>query len=150
MQALHGCDAVDEPGRRLIAGLRRFGTGVVTYAGLIVYFFVSVFAVPFLLAYTIERGQRRIARRQQEAVQLAFEGSSAYRRERTLALRRRFEQKGRVRRREQAELMALLQALYRYGEPCWWCDRPAMEPMLEGHFLETAPLCQRCGLDTQS
>ena len=104
----------------------------------------------FLLAYTIERGQRRIARRQHEAVQLAFEGSSEHRRERLLALRRRFEQKGRVRRRDHPELMALLQALYRCGEPCWWCDRPATEPALEGDFLEAAPLCQRCGSDVLS
>ena len=150
MQTLHACDAVDEPGQRLVAGLRRFGAGVATYAGLIVYFFVSVFAVPFLLAYTIERGQRRIARRQREAVQLAFEGSSEHRRERVLALRQRFEQKGRVQRRGQPELTALLQALYRYGEPCWWCDRPATEPALEAHFLEATPLCQRCGLDLLS
>ena len=150
MTTLHACDSADEPARRLVAGLRRFGAGVVTYAGLIVYFFVSVFAVPFLLAYTIERGQRRIARRQHEAVQLAFEGSSEHRRERLLALRRRFEQKGRVRRRDHPELMALLQALYRCGEPCWWCDRPATEPALEGDFLEAAPLCQRCGSDVLS
>ena len=147
---LHACDAIDEPGQRLLAGLRRFGTGLATYAGLIVYFFVSVFAVPFLLAYTIERGQRRIARRQQEAVQLAFEGSSAHRRERLLALRQRFAQTGRVRRRDHPELTALLQALYWYGEPCWWCDRPAAEPALEARFLEAMPLCQRCGLDVLS
>ena len=150
MKTLHACDVTDAPARRLVAGLRRFGTGVATYAGLIAYFFVSVFAVPFLLAYAIERGQRRIARRQHEAVQLAFEGSGEHRRERVLALRRRFEQKGRVQRCDQPELTALLQALYRYGEPCWWCDRPAMEPALEEPFLEAAPLCQRCGLDLLS
>ena len=94
MQTLHACDTIDEPGQRLIAGLRRFGTSLATYAGLIIYFFVSVFAVPFLLAYTIERGQRRIARRQYEAVQMAYEGPSEHRRERLLALRRQFEQKG--------------------------------------------------------
>ena len=147
MQTLHACDAVDEPGQRLIAGLRRFGTSLATYAGLIIYFFVSVFAVPFLLAYTIERGQRRIARRQQAAVQLAYEGPGEYRRERLLALRRQFEKKGRVRRRDHSELMALLQAMYQYGEPCWWCDRPATEPALAEPFLEAAPLCRRCGLD---
>ena len=150
MKTLYACDAIDEPGQRLIAKLQRFGTSLATYAGLIVYFFVSVFAVPFLLAYTIERGQRRIARRQHESVQLAYEGSSEHRRERLLALRQRFEQKGRVRRRDQPELMALLQALYQYGEPCWWCDRPATEPAVNGHFLEAMPLCQRCGLDLLS
>ena len=150
MQTLHACDAIDEPGQRLIAGLRRFGTGLATYAGLIIYFFVSVFAVPFLLAYMIERGQRRVARRQYEAVQMAYEGPSEYRRERLLALRRQFEQKGRVRRRDHPELMALLQALHQYGEPCWWCDRPATEPAPGGHFLEAMPLCQRCGLDVLS
>ena len=147
VKTLHACDATDEPGQRLVAKLQRFGTSLATYAGLIVYFFVSVFAVPFLLAYIIERGQRRIARRQYEAVQLAYEGSSEHRRERLLALRQRFEKKGRVRRQDQPELMALLQALYQYGEPCWWCDRPATEPAVERHFLEAMPLCQRCGLD---
>ena len=147
MNTLHACDATDEPGQRLIAKLRRFGASLATYAGLIIYFFVSVFAVPFLLAYTIERGQRRIARRQYEAVQLAYEGSSEHRRQRVLALRQRFEQTGRVRRRDHPELMALLQALYQYGESCWWCDRPATEPAVDGHFLEAMPLCQRCGLD---
>ena len=150
MKTLHACDATDEPGQRFIAGLRRFGTSLVTYAGLIIYFFVSVFAVPFLLAYTIERGQRRIARRQYEAVQMAYEGSREHRQERLLALRQRFEQKGRVRRRDHPELMALLQALYQYGEPCWWCGRPATEPVLAGNFLEGMPLCQRCGLDVLS
>ena len=150
MQTLHACDAADEPGQRLVVGLRRFGTGLATYTGIIVYFLVSVFAVPFLLAYTIERGQRRFARRQYEAVQLAFEGSSEHRRKRVLALRQRFERKGRVRRRDHPELAALLQALYRYGEPCWWCDRPATEPVLEAPFLEAMPLCQRCGLDLLS
>ena len=67
MKTLYACDATDEPGQRLVAKLQRFGTSLATYAGLIVYFFVSVFAVPFLLAYTIERGQRRIARRQRES-----------------------------------------------------------------------------------
>ena len=38
MTTLHACDAVDAPGQRLVAGLRRFGAGVVTYTGLIVYF----------------------------------------------------------------------------------------------------------------
>ncbi len=150
MKTLHACDATDEPRQRFIAGMRRFGASLATYAGLIIYFFVSVFAVPFLLAYTIERGQRRIARRQHEAVQLAYEGSSEHRRGRLLALRQRFEQKGRVRRRDHPELMALLQALSQYGEPCWWCDRPATEPVLAGNFLEAGPLCQRCGLDVLS
>ena len=150
MQALYRCDAVDTPGQRLVGRLRRFGFDVATYAGLIVYFFVSVFAVPFLLAYVIERGQRRIARRQREAVRLAFEASSAYRFERVRALRQQFEQRGRLRRRELAEWTALLLALHQYGEPCWWCDRPATEPPQEIHSLEGTPLCHRCGLDLRS
>jgi hypothetical protein len=150
MQTLHRCDAVDKPGKRLVARLRRFGLNAATYAGLIAYFFASVFAVPFLLAYVIERGQRRIARRQQEAIQLAFEGSSEYRFERVRALRQRFEQRGRLRRRELAEWTALLLALHQYAEPCWWCDRPATEPPQEIHSLQGTPLCHRCGLDLLS
>ena len=147
MQTLHRCDAVDKPGQRLVARLRRLGLDAATYAGLIVYFFVSVFAVPFLLAYVIERGQRRAARRQREAIQLAFEGSGEYRRERVQALRQRFEQRGRLRRREYAEWTALLLALHHNAEPCWWCDRPATEPPQEIHSLQGTPLCHRCGLD---
>ena len=150
MQALYRCDAVDTPGQRLVARLRRLGFDVATYAGLVVYFFVSVFAVPFLLAYVIERGQRRIARRLREAVRLAFEGSSAYRFERVRALRQRYEQRGRLRRRELTEWAALLLALHQYGEPCWWCDRPVTEPPQEIHSLEGTPLCHRCGLDLRS
>ena len=150
MQTLHRCDALDKPAQRLVARLRRFGLDAATYAGLIVYFFVSVFAVPFLFAYGIERGQRRAARRQREAVRLAFEGSAEYRFERVWALRQRFEQRGRLRRRELAEWTALLLALHRYGEPCWWCDRPAAEAPQEIHSLEGTPLCHRCGLDLLS
>lgn len=150
MRALYRCDEVDTPGERLVARVRRFSLDAATYAGLIVYFFVSVFAVPFLLAYGIERGQRRMARRQREAVQLAFEGSSEYRCERVQALRRRFEQRGSLRRREFAEWTALLLALHQYAEPCWWCDRPATEPPQEIHSLEGTPVCHRCGLDLLS
>ena len=150
MQALHHCEAVDTPAQRLAARLRRFGFDVATYTGLIIYFFVSVFAVPFLLAYVIERGQRRLARRQREAVRLAFEGSTRHRFERVRALRQRFEQRGRLRRRELAEWTALLLALHQYGEPCWWCDRPATDPPQEIHSLEGTPVCHRCGLDLLS
>ena len=147
MQALHGCDAVDTPAQRLVARLRRLGSDVATYAGLIVYFFLSVFAVPFLLAYVIDRGQRRSARRLREAVQLAFEGSSDYRSDRVRALRQRYAQRGRLRRRELTEWSALLLALHQYGEPCGWCERPATEPPQEIHSLHGAPVCHRCGLD---
>ena len=150
MRALYRCDVVDTPSQRLAARLRRLGLDAATYAGLIVYFFVSVFAVPFLLAYGIERGQRRLARRQREAVQLAFEGSSEYRFERVQALRQRFEQRGRLRRREFTEWTALLLALHQYAEPCWWCDRPATVPPQEIHSLEGMPVCHRCGLDLLS
>ena len=147
MEALYPCEAVDTTGQRLVARLRRLGYDAATYAGLIVYFFVSVFAVPFLLAYGIERGQRRVARRRQEAVHLAFEGSTEYRFERVRALRQRFEQRGRLRRRDLAEWTALLMALHQYGEPCWWCDRPPTEPPQEIHSLQGTPMCHRCGLD---
>jgi hypothetical protein len=44
-----------------------------------------------------------------------------------------------VRRRDRAELAALLHALHVYGEPCGWCGESAPEPAGEGGALSCAP-----------
>jgi hypothetical protein len=51
-----------------------------------------------------------------------------------------------IRRRERAELAALLHALHRYGEPCWWCGAAATEPCVDDWTITDAlPQCSRCG-----
>jgi hypothetical protein len=117
-----------------------------TYLGLIVYFFLSIFAFPFLLARLIDASQRRAERRQQQAVQRAYEDSPLYRRQRLLTLKQRFLYTHKVRWRAHAELCALLHALYLYGEPCWWCNRPATEPAQGDFPPEASTQCSRCGL----
>ena len=119
---------------------------MLTYLGLLVYFLLSVFALPFLLAFVIEAFQRRAARRQQQARQLAYTGSPTYRRQRLLACKQRCQRTGRVRQRDQAELVALLHAVHVHGEPCWWCDRPEGEPLYEPVLTEETGMCSRCGM----
>ena len=114
--------------QRRLARIQRLGTGVATYVGLVVYFFVSIFAVPFLLAFIIDKLEQRAAQRQAEAMQRAYAGSPDYRQQRLLALKHTFMRTHKVRRRERAELAALLHALHLYGEPCWWCGAAAPEP----------------------
>jgi hypothetical protein len=126
--------------------MQRLGTGVATYVGLIVYFFLSIFAVPFLLAFVIDRLEQRAARRQEEAILRAYAGSPDYRQQRLLALKHAYVRTHKVRRRERAELFALCHALHLYGEPCWWCDAAATEPCGGAwHTTGTLQQCSRCG-----
>jgi hypothetical protein len=121
-------------------------TGAATYLGLIIYFFLSIFAVPFLLAFIIDRLEQRAAQRQRQAIQQAYAGSPEYRQQRLLALQYSFARTHKVRRRDRAELVALLQALHRYGEPCRWCGAPATEPHDDDWGSATALMqCSRCG-----
>jgi hypothetical protein len=115
------------------------------YLGLVVYFFVSIFAVPFLLAFIIDSFEQRAARRQRQAIQHAYAGSPDYRQQRLLELRQRFERTHKVRRRDRAELAALLHALHVYGEPCGWCGEPATEPSGDDWGIAAALQCSRCG-----
>jgi hypothetical protein len=132
--------------QRWLARIQHLGTGVATYVGLVAYFFVSIFAVPFLLAFIIDKLEQRAAQRQEEAMQRAYVGSPDYRQQRLLALKHTFMRTHKVRRRERAELAALLHALHLYGEPCWWCDAAATEPCT-GNWNTTDALqqCSRCG-----
>jgi hypothetical protein len=114
--------------------------------GLVIYFFISIFAVPFLLAFVIDKLAQRAVRRQEEAIQRAYAGSPDYRQQRLLALKHAFVRTQKIRRRERAELAALLHALHLYGEPCWWCGAAATESCVDDwHTTDTLPQCSRCG-----
>jgi hypothetical protein len=146
LHTLYACQGSGGFLQRLLTRAQRFGSGVLTYLGLLVYFLLSVFAFPFLLAFVIEVCQRRAARRQQQVIQLAYTGSPAYRRQRLLACKQRCQRTGRVRQGDQAELVALLHALHVHGEPCWWCDRPEVTPPNEPVLTAVTGMCSRCGI----
>ncbi len=132
--------------QRRLARMQRLGTGVATYVGLVVYFFVSIFAVPFLLAFVIAKLEQRAARRRAEVIQRAYAGSPDYRQQRLLALKHAFVRTNKIRRRERAELIALLHALHLYGEPCWWCGVATIEPCVDGwNTTDALQQCSRCG-----
>ena len=143
---LYPCQASDGFLQRLLTWVRHFGTGMLTYVGLIVYFILSVFALPFLLAFIIDIQQRRMARRQQDAIQLAYSGSPTYRYQRLVAIKQRWQRTRRLRRYHQAELVAILHALHVHGEPCWWCDSREVEPTCTALLTAENSVCSRCGL----
>ncbi len=145
LRSLYACQSPPGLWQRLLVRVQRLGTGIAMYLGLVVYFFVSIFAVPFLLAFIIDSFEQRAARRQRQAIQHAYAGSPDYRQQRLLALRQRFERTHKVRRRDRAELAALLQALHVYGEPCRWCGEPATEPSGDNWCMAEALQCSRCG-----
>src|SRR5215831_6381666 len=104
LRSLYTCQSPPGMWQRLLARLERLGTGVATYVGLVMYFFVSIFAVPFLLAFVIDKFEQRAVRRQEEAMQRAYTGSPDYRQQRLLALKHTFMRTHKVRCRERAEL----------------------------------------------
>jgi hypothetical protein len=145
LQSLYACQNPPGLGQRLLARVQRLGTGIMMYLGLVVYFFVSIFAVPFLLAFIIDSLEQRAARRQRQAIQQAYASSPDYREQRLLALKQQFERTHKVRRRDRAELAALLHALHVYGEPCVWCGASAPEPSGDDWGTTAALQCSRCG-----
>jgi len=146
LRSLYTCQSPPGMWQRRLARIQRLGTGLATYVGLVVYFFVSIFAVPFLLAFIIDKLEQRAAQRQAEAMQRAYAGSPDYRQQRLLALKHTFVRTHRVRRRERAELAALLHALHLYGEPCGWCGAAALEPWVgDWNTTDAIPQCSRCG-----
>jgi hypothetical protein len=146
LQTLYNCEPTGGVVQRLVRRFRRLGTGVAITLGLIIYAVVSIFAGPFLLAFLLEQWQRRTGRRKQQAILSIYTGSPDERRERLLALRERYQRTHKVRRRDQDEFFALLHALQLHGEPCWWCDRSAVEPPSEILTAEACEVCTRCGL----
>ncbi len=148
LHSLYTCQNPPGQGQRLLARLQRLGTGVATYVVLIVYFFISIFAVPFLLAFILDKFEQRAAQRQAEAIQQAYAGSPAYRQQRLLALQHAWSRTHKVRRRDRGELAALLHALHLYEEPCWWCAAPATEPCADAwNTPDVLTQCSRCGWD---
>ena len=146
LRSLYPCQSPPGMWQRRLARMQRLGTGVATYVGLVVYFFVSIFAVPFLLAFVIDKLEQRAARRQAEVIQRAYAGSPDYRQQRLLALKHAFVRTNKIRRRERAELTALLHALHLYGEPCWWCGVATIEPCVDGwNTTDALQQCSRCG-----
>jgi hypothetical protein len=146
LRSLYTCQSPLGMWQRRLARMQRLGTGVATYVGLVVYFFVSIFAVPFLLAFVIDKLEQRAVRRQEEAIQRAYAGSPDYRQQRLLVLKHAFVRTHKVRRRERAELTALLHALHLYGEPCWWCGAATTEPCVDGwNTADALQQCSRCG-----
>jgi hypothetical protein len=146
LRSLYTCQSPPGMWQHRLARIQRLGTGVATYVGLVAYFFVSIFAVPFLFAFIIDKLEQRAAQRQEEAMQRAYVGSPGYRQQRLLALKHTFLRTHKVRRRERAELAALLHALHLYGEPCWWCDAAAPEPCTgDWNTTDALQQCSRCG-----
>jgi hypothetical protein len=147
LRSLYACQSPPGLGQRLLTRIQRLGTGVALYLGLIVYFCLSVFAVPFLLAFIIDSLEQRAARRQQQAIQRAYASSPDYRQQRLDALRQRCWSTRKVRRGDRAELAALLHALHLFGEPCGWCGAAATEPWGDAESRSAALQCSRCGWD---
>ena len=146
LRSLYACQSPPGLWQRLLARMQHLGAGVAMYVGLVVYFFVSIFAVPFLLAFIIDKLEQRALRRQEEAIQRVYAGSPDYRQHRLLALKHVFVRTHKVRRRERAELAALLHALHLYGEPCWWCGAAATEPWgSDWNITDALQQCSRCG-----
>ena len=127
--------------------VKRLSTQLGISLGLIVYFFVSVFTVPFILAFVIETIQRRAKQRHQQRIIQVYAGSAAYRHQRLLAIKQDTAQRHRIRRRHQAELLALLHALYLYGEPCWWCGQAAGEAPIDDDADQEIIACSRCSME---
>jgi hypothetical protein len=147
LHSLYACQSAKTLLQRLLSRIKRLGTSVGISVGLIVYFFLSVFTIPFLLAFVIEKIQRRAEQRQQQTMQQAYAGSPAYRRQRLLALKQSFLRRHKLRRRDQAELFALLHALHQQGEPCWWCGKPKAEPIDQRAYEQELAACSRCGME---
>jgi hypothetical protein len=148
LHSLYTCQSPPGQGQHLLTRIQRLGTGVAMYVGLVVYFFVSIFAVPFLLAFILDKFEQRAAHRQAVAIQRAYAGSPDDRQQRLLALKHAWARTHRVRRRDRVELAALLHALHLYGEPCWWCAAPAAEPCVDAwNTPDVLPQCSRCGWD---
>jgi hypothetical protein len=146
LQTLYPCEPTGGVAQQWVRRFRRLGTGVAVTLGLMVYAVVSIFAGPFLFAFLLEQWQRRTVRRKQQAILSVYTGSPDERRERLLALRDRYQRSHKVRRRDQDEFFALLHALQLHGEPCWWCDRSAVEPPSEILTAAAREVCTRCGL----
>jgi hypothetical protein len=144
---LYACQRPESAWQWGITHVRRLATSLGLSLSVIIYFFASIFTVPFLLAFVIEKIQRRADQRQQQIIRQVYAGSPTYRQQRLLALRQDVIRWRKVRHRDQAELFALLHALHLYGEPCWWCGKPAAEEMTDRVPKPLRAACSRCDLE---
>jgi hypothetical protein len=147
LRHLYPCQSDSTFLQRQVARLERLATKAGVSLAVIVYFFASIFTLPFLLAFTIDRLQRRAAKRLQQRILHAYTGSAHYRRQRVLAIRQEVIRRQRVPHRRQAELLVLLHALYQFGESCWWCEKAAAESTQHDIDHLDPSACQRCGLE---
>ncbi len=157
LKALYSCAAPPGLGSRILQSLRRASSNALLFLGLLVYALVSIFALPFLFSYILECFRQRAEQRLNTAIQLAYAESAVYRSQRLDALKQRFRKAGRFRRREAAELIALLHAMHLFDEPCGWCG--GQQLILAGESMPVAPpltedkalsVCARCGLKPEA
>ena len=146
VHTLYPCTTPDSFLQRLLRRAERLGTRAGITLGIIAYFLLSIFTIPFLLAFVIEQVQRHATRCQQQALQRAYTQSPLYRRHRLLALRHHFFHTRKMRRRERLEVFALLRALHLHGEPCWWCDQAPAQQTNSNVAPQAVLACSRCGM----
>lgn len=145
---LYACEAASGSfWQRVLARGQRFGISLVTLLGLLVYFVVSIFAVPFVIAYGVERYERRLTRRQEAAIQRAYADTAGYRCQRLLELKTAVRKTHKLRWHEHAELVALLDATQRHQEHCWWCDGAVNASQETEPAAPDTPHCTRCDRD---
>lgn len=148
LQVLYACDTLRQSvWQRLLARTAYLGHGVLLTLGVLVYFFVSVFAAPLLFAFTTESLRQRALARQHQAIFWAYAGSTAYRHHRLQVLLQHYARSRTVRRRHQAELVALLHACDVYGETCGWCGLATVREPGEEEGAVAGMWCSRCGWD---
>lgn len=147
LRHLYSCQSDRTFLQQQFARLEHLATRVGVSLAVIVYFFTSIFTLPFLLAFTIDRVQRRAAKRLQQRILHAYTGSAHYRRQRILTIRQQVMRRRRVPHHMQAELLVLLHVLYQFGEPCWWCKKAAAEPISPDIDHLAPSVCRRCGLE---
>ncbi len=158
LNTFYACGAQPSQGARLLHVLHRIGSNALLFLGLLIYVVVSIFALPFIFAYILERFRLRAEQQLNIAIQKAHSESTAYRSQRLEALTQRFCRSGRLRYREEAELIAILHAQYLFDEPCGWCEGQqlilAEERLASAHAprVETdrMTVCARCGLKPEA
>jgi hypothetical protein len=146
VHTLYPCTTPDTFLQQLLGRVERLGTRAGITLGIVVYFLLSIFTIPFLLAFVIEQVQRHTTRCQQQALQQAYMQSPAYRQHRLLTLRHHCLHTGKMQRRERVEVFALLWALHWHGEPCWWCDQPPAQQTHSNVLPQVVMACSRCGM----
>lgn len=147
LRSLYPCSASTAFLPQLRTRITRLATDAGITLGVVVYFLVSIFTVPFLLAFVIERFQCHAKRRRQDAFAHAYAQSATSRQQQLLTLRDHYLQTRKLRRQDRVALFALLWAAHQHGEPCWWCNTPATPAAPHSAPLPTEMACSRCGME---